>query len=116
MCSQSSRRAPPVVEPRTDYAYTFVHTQDQLFLRTARHPGHVCDGRNPVTDAELEAKYFDLTVPTIGRAAAVRLLAQLWRLENLAGAGACLDALQARPARAAAGEAASCAGSGVARQ
>jgi 2-methylcitrate dehydratase PrpD len=44
------------------------------------------DPDNPLTDAELEAKFRDLTGPAIGRAVADQLLDALWSLDSLPSA------------------------------
>jgi 2-methylcitrate dehydratase PrpD len=41
------------------------------------------DPENPLTDAELEDKYFELTEPVLGRATADALLAELWGIERV---------------------------------
>ncbi|MPY70474.1 MAG: MmgE/PrpD family protein [Alphaproteobacteria bacterium] len=54
------------------------------------------DPENPLTDAELEDKYFELTEPVLGRATADALLAELWGIERVAD----LTRLALFPARA----------------
>ncbi|MBC7635617.1 MAG: hypothetical protein H7251_08440, partial [Acetobacteraceae bacterium] len=39
---------------------------------------------DPLTDAELEAKFIELAGPVVGDAAARALLAQLWAIDTLA--------------------------------
>lgn len=51
--------------------------------RLRRHQPHrKGDPEEPLTDAELTGKFFELTVPIIGRNAAEDLLADLWALER----------------------------------
>jgi hypothetical protein len=60
-----------------------VTLKDNRTLRhhqTTRHG----DPDDPLSDAELTDKFFELTVPAIGRAAAEELLGQLWRVDRLA--------------------------------
>lgn len=52
--------------------------------RVEYHKGHY---RNPMSDAEVEAKFRSLAVPALGEARATRLLERLWRLEEVADAG-----------------------------
>jgi 2-methylcitrate dehydratase PrpD len=48
--------------------------------QTTRHG----DPDDPLTDGELTDKFFELTVPAIGRPAAEALLGQLWQVDRLA--------------------------------
>jgi 2-methylcitrate dehydratase PrpD len=45
------------------------------------------DPELPLTDAELEEKYLELTVPVIGQSKAASLLQRLWALDSQASFG-----------------------------
>jgi hypothetical protein len=46
-------------------------------------PTRIGDPEAPLSDAQLDAKYLELSTPVLGESAARALLARLWRLETL---------------------------------
>jgi 2-methylcitrate dehydratase len=63
----------------------------QRFTERAEYPkGHA---RNPMTDADVETKFRDLTVDTLGTERATIALQALWRLDDARRAGPALDLL-----------------------
>ncbi len=58
-----------------------VEMQDGRRLRRYQ-PHRKGDPEEPLTDAELTGKFFELATPVIGRAEAERLLNDLWALER----------------------------------
>ncbi len=82
------RKIEVVVDPAIDKSFpnrraarVEIQTRDG---RRAEHfqPDRKGDPELPLTDAELEGKYFELAIPVIGEARARSLLAQLWALDK----------------------------------
>ena len=67
--------------PARRSAVVEIEMQDGRRLR-CHQPHRKGDPEEPLTDAELTGKFFELTVPIIGRNAAEDLLADLWALER----------------------------------
>jgi 2-methylcitrate dehydratase PrpD len=79
-----------VLDPGCDAAFpgarsaaVAIELSDGRVLRHHQATRHG-DPDDPLTDAELTDKFFELATPAIGRAAAEGLLAQLWRVDSLA--------------------------------
>jgi len=69
---------------------TVVTRSGQRLTERAEYPkGHV---KNPMTDAEVETKFRDLSAHLLGRTPADAALQALWRLEDAARAGSVADA------------------------
>ena len=82
------QRVNVVLDPRCDADFpgrrsAVVEIAMQDGRRFSRYQPHrKGDPEDPLTDAELTGKYFELTNPVIGPVAAERLLVQLWGLER----------------------------------
>ena len=78
-----------VLDPTCDAAFpgarSAIVTIDLADGRTLRHHQTTRHGDpdDPLTDAELTDKFYELTTPAIGRPAAETLLAQLWQIDQL---------------------------------
>jgi 2-methylcitrate dehydratase PrpD len=83
------RRVEVSVDPQLDAAFpaqraarVAIEARDgrrEEFLQ----PTRIGDPDAPLSDAQLDAKYFELAVPVLGAAQAKALLGRLWRLEAL---------------------------------
>jgi 2-methylcitrate dehydratase PrpD len=67
--------------PRQRAARVAIETRDGR-TETLLQPTRKGNPDAPLSDAELEEKYFELAVPVIGKARAGSLLVRLWRLER----------------------------------
>lgn len=87
-----TRRFPGELPSRLD-----VTTRSGLrFTERAEYPkGHA---RNPMTDADVAAKFRDLSDEILGEARAARALETLWRLDEVEGIGAVVDLFTPQPA------------------
>lgn len=68
--------------PKQRAAVVEIHTRDGRVLRF-RAPTRKGDPDSPLSDAELVAKYRELTFPVIGEASADGLLEVLWRIDGV---------------------------------
>jgi 2-methylcitrate dehydratase PrpD len=83
------RRVETTVDPELDAAFPARRAaRVTLEARDGRReaflqPTRIGDPEAPLSDAQLDAKYLELSTPVLGEAAARALLARLWRLETL---------------------------------
>jgi 2-methylcitrate dehydratase len=63
-------------------------------IRVEYHRGHP---RNPMSDAEIEEKFYSLADPVLTRARSARLLAQLWKLDELNDVGDLFELARVTP-------------------
>ena len=85
--AQLTARYPEGIPNRLEIALS----DGRILTREVTYPrGHA---RNPMTDAEVEAKYFRLAERTLPRSRAERIRDLVWRLEALSDVGELTEAL-----------------------